>query len=342
MRMFCMMGLILGMAGLQACDDDDDREPQDFADSSTGDAGGQDAEADSSTGDAGGQDAEADSSTDDAGGQDAEADSSTDDAGGQDAEADSSTDDAGGQNDFALKGYYASDSATHVITNEDWTVRQGVAILSETKRYRFEKIGEDYVLAKNIFESEELNGLYSRIDWITQGEEIWICAITESANSLTEAEQATGADRSAPAQGGCGEEAWIQLTPIPVCRDQPKGQCYFELMGEHTDDASNQHFIERAGWIIRAGSNETASEGYNIIKYGEGYAILSPTIILPNHTVTYSRFDWIPEQDGHWYYCPTLKDAESKEIAEQTPAPDQNDQEKGCNGNPWIQMTRVR
>jgi hypothetical protein len=70
-----------------------------------------------------------------------------------------------------------------------------------------------WVVAQNDAANEFSAGLWSRFDWLRDGDALWYCQSAYDAASEEAAVAAPAADRADPASSGCGGFGWTNLTP---------------------------------------------------------------------------------------------------------------------------------
>lgn len=97
---------------------------------------------------------------------------------------------------------------THLITATTWD--QGDMGIFHITRYDNEK---DFLIAQNDAVKSYNPGKWSRIDWVWQANDLYICQIAYDKETATAAEAETGADPTDPEQGGCNNYPWSKLTP---------------------------------------------------------------------------------------------------------------------------------
>lgn len=97
---------------------------------------------------------------------------------------------------------------THVITATTWD--QGDLGIFHITKYDNEK---DFLVAQNDAVKSYNPGKWSRIDWVWHADALYICQIAYDKDSAAAAEAENGADPTDPAQGGCNNYPWSELTP---------------------------------------------------------------------------------------------------------------------------------
>ena len=136
------------------------------------------------------------------------------------AEADSSDPANGGCGMFpwsrlspplAIIGNYSDGAGSHAITQQSWTQTYEGSDPLVFNIVEFDN-DDEYVLAQNAEMNAFNPGLYSRFDWVMDGEQLWYCQSAFDAASLEDARMAS-ADPSDPANGGCGMFPWSALSP---------------------------------------------------------------------------------------------------------------------------------
>jgi len=135
---------------------------------------------------------------------DATADTDTD----ADTDSDAEIDDS-----LAIVGGWVDEHGTaHTITEEDWEqVRTG----DVTYAYEITIFwpADEYLIAYNKPGNPTNETLWSRFDWVWEGDELYVCHVTETASIALSAIAAPDPDGSEPSVGGCNGAAWIHMTP---------------------------------------------------------------------------------------------------------------------------------
>jgi len=109
---------------------------------------------------------------------------------------------------LSIAGSYEDDfGGTYTITSSQWLNPPAVYHISA---YDNE---ERWIVAQN--DEGNMYGpcRWSRYDWVTTAEGLFYCTTVYDAETEQEAREAEAPDASDPAEGGCNNFAWSQLTP---------------------------------------------------------------------------------------------------------------------------------
>jgi hypothetical protein len=110
-----------------------------------------------------------------------------------------------GTTDLEIVGTYADDfGGTHDITADTWTMN-GVGVFHILSVDN----DADWLVAQNDAANEFNPDLYSRMDWMESGGDLWFCQTAYDAATQADAE-ATAAAGSDP-DTGCGGFSWTRL-----------------------------------------------------------------------------------------------------------------------------------
>ena len=163
---------------------------------------------------------------------------------------------------------------------------------------------------------EDIDGFgYDAFDFAVAGDgSKWVCFadVNEDVWDLYDADLSDDAD---PATSGCNGGAWTLLEPAEV-----------EIAGFFNDNWGGTHTIESDTW-------EQGSGTWHVSRFSNFDGVV---IAQNDETNTYSpglwsRFDWIPDGSGGYYYCQVVFDAASEWEARTAPAPDASNPEvDGC------------
>jgi len=114
---------------------------------------------------------------------------------------------------LAIAGSYAGEfGGTWTITESELIFSYGDSTVLEIVAYDND---ERFIVAQNGSKDPYNPDLFSRFDWIVDGDGVLICQQVFDAETQTDAENATPADSSDPENGGCGDKsfAFTRLTP---------------------------------------------------------------------------------------------------------------------------------
>ena len=139
-----------------------------------------------------------------------------------DADADSDTDTDLGEpssGDLEMIGEWMTDlEESHTITNETWVVefyldQDDVDVVIQHNIESFWN-NNNFLVAYNLDTNRIDGGLYSRFDWVIDGNEAYFCPTACCASSSDEALNSIAPDPSDPASFGCGDDntEWTRLT----------------------------------------------------------------------------------------------------------------------------------
>jgi hypothetical protein len=127
----------------------------------------------------------------------------------------STTEDGGssaGDQELSIEGEWLDQyMTTHMVDENTWETSDdyGASAL-----YLIEFIDEEgeYVVAQNDSGNEYYAGLYSRFDWMWDGDALFYCQTAFDAESADAADSASGSDRGDPATG-CSGFSWTHMNP---------------------------------------------------------------------------------------------------------------------------------
>ena len=220
-----------------------------------------------------------------------------------------------------ISGTWADNwGSVHLIDSNLWLWDENQYIINS---YHNE---DRWVIAQNDFDNSFFGGLWSRFDWTLRDDQYWYCHATFDAASQSEALERPAADPSQPQDSGCGGFAWSTLlSPL-------------DIRGTYVDTNGSVHSISETRWSI-----DENSLVFNVDTFDNDTA----TVIAQNdpnnttHPGRWSRFDWTV-QNEILYTCHTAKSESSAENAGLVPqayttSPDSS----GCNGTPWLILSRM-
>ncbi|MCB9676140.1 MAG: hypothetical protein H6737_13550 [Alphaproteobacteria bacterium] len=108
--------------------------------------------------------------------------------------------------DLEIAGAYTDDfGGLHDISQDTW-VMDGVGVF----HILTVDADADFLVAQNDAANDYNPDLYSRMDWLDDGTDLWFCQIAYDAATEADATAATGADRS-DTTSGCGGFGWTRL-----------------------------------------------------------------------------------------------------------------------------------
>ncbi len=120
---------------------------------------------------------------------------------------------AGGGGGFPLAGTWVDTfGTTHTITEDAWVQ----TAMGQDSTFDFVAIDTDLrqILAQNSPANPFNPSLFSRFDWVVDGEDIFVCQAAFDAASAQDAAAVAPSDDSDPLNGGCGGMfPWTQLLP---------------------------------------------------------------------------------------------------------------------------------
>ncbi|HNT29025.1 MAG TPA: hypothetical protein PKH10_12720 [bacterium] len=124
------------------------------------------------------------------------------------------------------------------------------------------------------------------------------------------------------------------LTLLTACGEEKKEQAPLEIIGTYEDGFGYTHIVTETAW-------DQGDMGlFHITKYDNENDFL----VAQNDTVKsynpgkWSRMDWVWHA-GALYVCQIAYDKDSAAAAEAETGADPTDIEKGCNENPWSELT---
>jgi len=121
---------------------------------------------------------------------------------------DGGSDEGSGDDMLEIVGSYTDDfDFSHEITASTWTMG-GTGVFHIE---RFDNDG-DTLVAQNDADNDYAPGLWSRMDWTFDGDDLYFCQFAYEAATQEDAEAADGADRE-DLDMGCGGFVWSQLIP---------------------------------------------------------------------------------------------------------------------------------
>ncbi len=218
-----------------------------------------------------------------------------------------------------LNGSYVDNySGPHTISATRWQMGDyGFAITKINT-------DESYLIAKNDSSNAYAADKYSRIDWINvSADTAYYCQIAFDAESADAAEAVTSADSSDPANGGCGDFAWSELSR------------FSEITGNYVDNYSTSHFINAAIWM-----NGNSSFIISKIEADSDYLIARNDAGNAYFGDKYSRFDWTVDAAGDLYFCQTAYNADTATEAEAVAGADTTSPSSGgCGGFAWSKLS---
>lgn len=120
---------------------------------------------------------------------------------------------AGGGEGFPLTGTWVdTNNTTHEISREAWVQ----TFMGEASTFHVVSIDEALrqIVAHNDADNPFNPNLFSRFDWVVDGEDLFYCQAAFDKASAAEAEAVEPSDDSDPLHGGCGGMfPWTQLLP---------------------------------------------------------------------------------------------------------------------------------
>ena len=229
-----------------------------------------------------------------------------------------------GESALEIRGTYTDNwDGGHALTVEAWT--QAGEMPSVT---RFSEVdnGGRYAVGQNASDHPYNPNLWSRFDWTFGATGLFYCQTAYDAVDEATALAADGADAD-DLETGCNANPWSQLTPTA----SP------ELAGNYTDGFS-PHLIEGDRW--RMGEGEMTSQfilttvdneaDFAIARNDDGNEF-SPGL--------WSRFEWIGNGEGTFFYCQATYDAPTADAAHGATVDRAAPETGGCGMFGWSTLT---
>ncbi|MCS6858111.1 MAG: hypothetical protein NZM37_10410 [Sandaracinaceae bacterium] len=132
------------------------------------------------------------------------------------------------------------------------------------------------------------------------------------------------------------DDARIDAGPRPDA-----GLPIIEIAGNYTDPFGGTHEITAAEWVNRFGASVSR---YHFVEVNNDmdYAIARNDPSNSYNPNRYSRFEWT-RAGGNLYYCQSVYDAMTAEMARSAPrANPSNPEASGCGGFPWTRLIPMR
>jgi hypothetical protein len=168
--------------------------------------------------------------------------------------------------------------------------------------------------------------LWSRFDWTFDDSGLHYCQIAYEAADEETALDADGADET-DLETGCSENPWSQLSPTAAP----------ELLGTYTDGFS-PHLIEANRWV--QGEGDMVSHFiFTTVDNEADFAIARNGDGNPFSPSLWSRFDWIDNGDGTFFYCQAPYDGASADVAHGAMSDRTDPENSGCGMFAWSAIT---
>ena len=112
-----------------------------------------------------------------------------------------------------------------------------------------------------------------------------------------------------------------------------------EIIGNYMDDYMASHVISASSWTQSFGEGIPSVFNFRKVDNEQDFLIAENDAMNEYSPSLFSRFDWVVVEGNLWY-CQTIFDAESAEVAEATPAADATDPSAGgCGMYPWSALS---
>lgn len=227
------------------------------------------------------------------------------------------------QGPLGINGVYTDPWGTfHVVLQDVW--HQGGLGSNRYTVTQYDN-AEGWAVAQNHADNEYNATLWSKFDFVFQGDAWWYCQSAFDAPDEETALATVASNATDPATAGCGGFAWTNLGT---------DEGFSSLRGSFTDEWTVQHTITWDTWT--QGTDEyllsmwSREDNWSVARNGAGNAF-NPGL--------YSKFHWTSLDDA-LYYCQTAFDAASAAEALATVAPDaSNPSADGCGGFAWTNLT---
>lgn len=183
----------------------------------------------------------------------------------------------------------------------------------------------NWAVTQNPADDEYGPSKYSHVVWTDAVDGTWwTCTVAFGLDTAEEALAAENtSDASDPANGGCGDFAWTQMTPrAPI-----------EVEGEWTDNYGGSNTITVMAWGAQ-----------RIHKYDNdaNWAVTQNAADAEYSPSKFNYVVWTETVDGSFWTCTVAFDIETLEeaTAVENTSDDSDPGTAGCGDFPWTQMTR--
>lgn len=212
---------------------------------------------------------------------------------------------------------------TETEIDNDWYAPASHAVVSWSN-------AEQWIIAQNDASDAFNPGLFSRFDYLVDGERVWWCQTVFDAVDAATAAAVDRADASDPATGGCGGAfPWTELTP---------GQGPMSLSGEWVDGFGQGQTFSGDQWVLDAGEFGTFTGTIVSYSNAEEFFVSENGDDNGETAGLFSRVDWTLFGDA-FYYCQTAFDAADAAAAEAVSrADDAAPDAGGCGDFAWSRL----
>lgn len=165
--------------------------------------------------------------------------------------------------------------------------------------------------------------LWSRVDFVADGEGWLLCQIGFAAKTEADAIAAKPADATDVAKG-CNGFPWSELRPG------------IDIVGSYTDDYKLAHEVTLTGWDSYDAGTPCAFSQYD---NDAMWAVCQNDAKAEYFASLWSKYQWAYNDADELVYCQTAFNAKDEAEALSTPMLDTTDTSKGCGTSPWSILT---
>ncbi len=211
----------------------------------------------------------------------------------------------------------------HEITAESWT-QSGESPSVTT--FTVVSNADEFAVGQNAPDHPYSPNLWSRFDWTFDVTGLYYCQIAYNAADEATALAADSADVT-DLEGGCNENPWSTLTPATAP----------EFMGTYTD-GFGPHIVEAGRWVMGEGE-DLSYFVFTTVDNEADYAIAKNDGANPFFPGLWSRFEWLDDGDGTFFYCQAPYNGPSADAAHDAVADREDPANAGCGMFSWSTLS---